>query len=74
MPRVMTSLEKKVLKAKKEEPPIFEAAGTIYFAKKDTTVKCHVCKKFIKEGDSYRVSTNSRHFKHAGCELDKVKQ
>jgi hypothetical protein len=54
--------------------PIFEVAGVIYFAKKDTMVKCYVCRKGIKAGESYRVSTDSRHFKHVGCELDKVKQ
>jgi hypothetical protein len=73
MPRVMTALEKKVLKAKKEDPPVFREADTIYFAKKDTTTRCYFCKQFILAGKAYQVSTDSRHFKHSECPVDKVK-
>jgi len=74
MSRVMTTLEKKVLKAKKELPPVFLETSTIYFAKKDTTTRCYYCKQFILAGKAYRVSTDSRHFKHAECPVEQVKQ
>jgi hypothetical protein len=57
-----------------DAPPVFRDADTIYFAKRDSGVKCHVCNQEIKEGEQYRVSTSSRHFKHAGCGLEQVKQ
>ena len=58
----------------KELPPVFLETSTIYFAKKDTTTRCYYCKQFILAGKAYRVSTDSRHFKHAECPVEQVKQ
>jgi len=72
--KTMTSIERKVLKAKKELPPVFEETSTPYFTTKDTTTRCAICKKFILAGSTYRTSTDSRHFKHAECPVEQVKQ
>lgn len=51
----------------KDAPVIFTEAGTIYFCKKESKAKCYACGKHFEIGDAYRVSTDSKHFKHVEC-------
>lgn len=55
-------------------PIVFDEAGTIYFCKKATNTRCHVCHEHFKEGDAYKVSKCGRAFRHVKCTLEQVKQ